>query len=91
VPFPNVARAYQQLANLEKLPGCDSKSDEGMRKARSAMTGNTVCRFDIAHSLRESYGAWSREKLTRCLTGALASTAGGIAKACRTSSTTTIR
>lgn len=50
------ARAYQQLAILERLQGDDAKYLDDMGSARRAMATNTVCGFEFSRSLREASG-----------------------------------
>jgi hypothetical protein len=50
------ARAWQQLAFLERDAGDDATYRDDIAKANHAMATNTVCRFAFAHSLLEGSG-----------------------------------
>lgn len=53
---PQAARAYQQLAIMEREQGQEAMYIDNIASARRVMAGNAVCGFNFARSLREASG-----------------------------------
>lgn len=62
---PHTARAYQQLAIIDRLEGNDAKYLDNMGSARRAMATNTVCGHSFSNSLRDASGCMEKPEETR--------------------------